>query len=208
MTTRPRSLASLGALVLLLASMLVPAATLAHAELDVATPANGATVEGSPPEISGTFTQDVEPDESSLQLRDAEGTVIAEGGPVADDPRGMAIAEFPDLAPGEYEVRWTTLSAEDGELVRGTWSFTVTAAPTPSPSPTPSPTVAPSATIAPTPSPPEAPSPTVAPSPSADGGDSTGDPNDVILPILIALVLVAIVGGFLLTRRGRTTPPA
>ena len=47
----------------------------------------------------------------------------------------------------------------------------------------------------------------VAPSPSGDGGSSAGDTNDVILPIIVALALVAIVGGFLLTRRGRATPP-
>ena len=208
MTTRPRALASLGALLLLLLSLLLPAGTLAHAELDVATPADGATVEGTPAGISGTFTQDVEPDESSLQLRDGAGTVIAEGGPVAADPRRMAIDDVPELAPGVYEVRWTTLSAEDGELVRGTWSFAVVAAPTPSPSPTPSPTVAPSATVPPTSSTAVAPSPTAVPSPSADGGTSIGDSSDVLLPILAALALVALVGGFLLTRRGRTTPPA
>ncbi len=129
-------------------SILLPAAAMAHAELDTPTPTDGATVRGTPPTIEGTFTQDVAANGSSLQVRDAGGTVVATGSVDPDKPRRMAIDPVPVLPPGTYEVRWTTFSAEDGEgPERGTWTFTVTAPPTPEPTP------APSAAHAPTPQP-------------------------------------------------------
>jgi methionine-rich copper-binding protein CopC len=175
----------------------------------VPTPADEAMVDGSPPEVSGTFTQDLVPDSSAMQLRTIDGEVVAEGVPDPADPRRMAITDLPELSAGEYEVRWTTISAEDDEVARGTWTFTVAATPTPTAAP--SPTATPSATAAPSvdPSPTPVPTATPAPSPSGDGGTGTGDTTaDAILPIIIALALVALVGGFLLTRRNRTTPPA
>ena len=54
--------------------------------------------------------------------------------------RIAVVLGLPELAPGGYEVRWTTLSTEDGELERGTWSFKVTAAATAVPTPTQAPT--------------------------------------------------------------------
>src|SRR6187431_627938 len=159
MTTASRSgRCGAAAVTLALGLLLVlPAIATAHADLDVPTPADGSTVEGQPAEVSGTFTQDINPDGSSLQLRDANGTVVAEGGVDPSDPRRMAITDLPELAPGVYEVRWTTISAEDDELDRDTWSFTVVAAPSPTPSPTAAPTgsatasASPSSTIAPSP---------------------------------------------------------
>ena len=208
MTTRLRSLAPLGALLLFVASMLLPAGVLAHAELEATLPDDAATVEGSPAEISATFSEALVIDGSSLTLRDATGTELANGGLDPADQARLLIDPVPELAPGDYEVQWVA-ATDDGHLERGTWTFAVTAAPTPSPTPTPSPSAVPSATAseAPSPSPSVAASPTAAPSPSADGGSSAGDSNDVILPIIVALALVAIVGGFLLTRRGRATPP-
>jgi hypothetical protein len=123
------------------------------------------------------------------------------------DPARLVIDPVPELAPGTYEVRWTSVT-DDGHVERDTWTFTVTAPPTPSPSPTPSSSAAPSATPEPPPTPSPVPTPTVAPSPSADGGDPAGSGNDVILPIILGLALVGLVAGFLVTRRGRTTPPA
>lgn len=186
----------------IVAGLLLPVAVAAHSALDVPTPADGSTVEGPPPVIDGTFTQDLA-DGSSLQLRSADGTAIADGAVDADDPRRMAIEPVPALAPGVYEVRWTTFSAEDGEgPVRGTWSFTVTAQPTPEPtaeptpsdSPTSEPTAEPSAAAS------DAPSP--APSPSGDGDPPASD-AEVVLPIVAGLAIVVGAGLILLRRRGR-----
>jgi hypothetical protein len=198
--------------------LFVPATVLAHAELSRSRPADGATVEGTPDEIVGRFTQDIDPDGSSMLLRDPAGTTIAEGALDPDDDRRMLISPVPALAPGEYTVRWTTNSAEDGEIARGTWSFTVVAAPSPSPSaiPTASPTVEatagtsaeppPSAVASPEPSPTAVASAEPSPSPSPEP-DSTAGSGDVAIPIIAGLAIVAVVAGFLLSRR-RGTPTA
>jgi len=201
--SRPRLLATIAGLCIL---VLLPATVVAHAELDRARPEDGVTVEGTPDEIVGRFTQDIDPDGSSMLLRDPAGTTIAEGALDPENDRRMVIGDVPDLAPGEYTVRWTTNSAEDGEIARGTWSFTVVAAPTaePTATPTPSatataaPSVTPAATGAPTPTAQLSPTPEPTPPPSGASGE-----GDVVLPIVAGLAIVAVAGGYLLTRRGR-----
>ena len=192
----------------------LPAMVVAHAALDVATPADGASIVGAPTEVAGTFTQNLEHDGSSLQLRDATGQVVATGRVDPADDRRMVVTDLPDLPPGEYEVRWTTLSAEDGELDRDTWTFTVVAAPTTSPTPTSAPTDVPSpaasspAVSSPSPTAAVTASATAAPSPTAGGGSTGGGGGDAFLPIIAGLALVLIAGVVLLGRRGRSGPPA
>lgn len=186
----------LGALTALTAAFLLlfPATAAAHAELDVPTPADGA-VGGTPSEISGTFTQPIDPDGSSLVLRNTNDEVVARGGPDPDDDHRMVISDLPFLSSADYEVQWTTISAEDGELARGTWSFTVSpprkTPGTPAPSAT-APEATPELTVAPSPT--DTPAP---PDPTSTAGD------DVVLPIIVALALVLLAAGFLLSRRGR-----
>lgn len=204
----------------ILALFIFPSVALAHAELEKATPKDGATVEGTPVQIVGTYSEAMDPKGSSLRLLDAGGTAIAKGGVDPDDDKRMSITDIPELAPGAYTVKSTTKSAEDGDIDRKEWSFTVVAAPTPSPSPTPTPTSPPSATPAasPTPASPSstetpiptstaAPTPnaTPSPAPSANGSDTSGG-GDVLLPIIAAVVIVAVIAGILFNRRDR--PPA
>jgi hypothetical protein len=107
------------------------------------------------------------------------------------------------LGPGSYKVQWTSVAA-DKDVARGTFSFTVLE-PTPAPpTPTPAPTAAPS--DAPSESPTGAPSaapasraPTASPTPSPD----TAGAADVLVPVIAALVLVVVAGAWLL-RRGRS----
>ena len=184
-----------------LIAFLVPGSVAAHAALDVPTPADGTTVQGTPTEVAGTFTQDLETDGSSLQLRNAAGDVLAMGAVDPADARRMIITALPELEPGDYEVRWVTLSAEDGELERDTWTFTVVAAAgtTMAPTTTPSPTLT-------------SPTPTVAPTiePSEDASSFTDFDNsnpsgtDVLLPIVAGLAIVLVAAGALLRRRGQS----
>lgn len=181
----------------------------AHAELLETTPEDGATVEGSLTEVVASFSEAIDQDGSGLVLRDAAGDEVASGGVDPDDDTRLVIADVPDLAPGEYEVRWTAAS-DDGHLERDTWTFTVTAAPTPTP--TAIPTAAPSATATAVPSeapttaptdPPSAPA-SVAASPTPGGDEEpAASTGDVLLPIIVGLAIVGLVGGVLLSRRRR-----
>jgi len=184
-------------------ALLAPGLILAHAQLDTPTPANGSTVTTPVTEVAGTFTERVKVDGSKLVVKLAGGATVAQGGRDPSDNKRMVATPAAPLGPGSYLVEWTTISADDGELARGTWTFTV--APVPTPSPTAVATAAASGTAVATSSvaPATAP-PSIAPTPlpSADGG-TTGSGSDVILPIVIALVVLAAGAAYLFSRRGR-----
>ena len=193
----------LGAVVVAFAAALIlPTTVAAHAELQTATPKDGATVAGSPPGISGTYSEAMTTSGSSLVLLGPDGKQVATGGVDPANDRRMTIDPVPDLVPGMYTVKSTTKSAADGDIDRKEWTFTVV------PAPAPTPTLAPSATAAP--SVPAAlasasPTPNASPAPSGavDGTSSGG--GDVVLPIIAALAIVGVGGALLLGRRGRTS---
>ena len=184
--------------------LLLPTAVAAHAELLETTPADGATVVGTPEELVAVFDDELVVDESSLSIRNAQGERLAVGGVDPNEPTHLLIADVPELAVGTYEMRWTA-GTDDGHVERGTWRFTVAqASATPEPTETASPSAAATATASAT----LAPSATPAPTPSASAAptDPTGAAgNDVILPIIAALAIVLIAAAALLSRRSR--PP-
>ncbi len=192
-----------GAALLLLASfamLISPGVAAAHADLVTATPADKATVPAPVTEVSGIFSEAMTPSGSSLLVKDTSGATVA-GGTVdpADTTRMVATPATP-LGAGSYSVEWTSNSV-DLDVERGTWTFAVTAAP-PSAAATPSAasSAAPSASagvVKPSAS------AGLTPLPSAAGG-TTGS-GDVILPILVALVVIAAGSVYLLSRRNR--PP-
>jgi hypothetical protein len=109
------------------------------------------------------------------------------------------------LGNGTYEVQSTSVSADDGDIERVQWTFTVAVAASPSPTEVPSVSAGTSSSPEATPSMVPSASATEAPSPSPAPGDSTSDSSNVILPIIAALAIVAIGGVYLLNRnRGRT----
>lgn len=197
---QPRRLAARAAATLIaaLAVLAIPSPIAAHAELDSITPADRSTV--SPPSsIVAVFTEQLDPAKSSLALVDASGAVIAKGG-VVDPNQTLTLTLDPaTIAPGAYTVRWTSASAADGDLDHGTTTFTVAAAP--SPSPTIASSAPPSAPGSMSPS--IAPSiPSVAPSPSTPPAVPTSSSSDAVIPIVVALLVLAALGLWLL--RGRT----
>jgi hypothetical protein len=139
-----------------------------------------------------------------MSLLDEGGETIATGG---IDPANASRLRIdpPDLDPGDYEVQWKAF-ADDGHLETGTFTFTVSAPVTPPPSLAPEPSeevsVPPSASAAPTVSVPPTPSPTAEPSPPANAAGA----NDVLLPIIAAVVIVGALGGYLLMRRRPAGP--
>jgi methionine-rich copper-binding protein CopC len=168
-------------------AMLLPVSVVAHAELETSSPTDGSTVPG-PFEgpIVLTFSADLV-EGSKADLVDAGGGKIASA--VVDGPgANMTITVEVPLGPDDYDVKWVSV-AENGDLERGTVSFTV-APPPPTPQPTPEATPTPvvSASAAPaTPSP--APTLSASSEPSvtpvdAEGSASTGDE---VIPIVVAL---------------------
>lgn len=196
---RPLLRALVGAL-LFSQMLLVPAS--AHAALESATPGPADEVAGSPDEVVLRFSQDLDPSRTSIEVRNAAGAGVARGGELGEGQREFRLA-VPELSPGVYEVRWTSFSAEDGELARDAYTFTVVAAASPSPSPTASATAAtsPSATPAPT----LATTTPAAPSPSADAtggeGSESADAAGVLAPIIAALLVVGAIALWLARRR-------
>ncbi len=187
----------------LLASIALP--VFAHAELKTATPGPGETVTGSPPELVARFSQDLDPSKTTLEVRDASGARIVRGGEPGNGPREFRLA-LPALEPGEYEVRWTSSSSEDGEIARGTYTFKVVAAATPTPTPiaTPGATIEPSGSTSepptPSPAPPTlAPSPTPAASPEPD--PAAASDGAALIPIVVVLLAVLGIGAWALRRQ-------
>jgi methionine-rich copper-binding protein CopC len=180
---------------LVAALLVVPGVALGHAALDTATPGPGDEVVGSPEEIVATFTQDLDMSRTAMTVRDASDTIVADGPVLGDGPRELRLA-LPELAPGEYEVRWTSFSAEDSELERGTYSFTVLAAPSPTLAPTPA------ATDDPTTAPATAAPATLGPTPVASAAPASPDDGvAALLPIGIGAVVLIALGAWLMRRR-------
>ncbi len=187
-------------------SLLVPGAVLGHAELDTVSPADKSTVQGTPP-IKMTFTETLDPAKSSITLISSSGAVIDGKSSVPSGGSGkeMDFAVNGELQSETYTIRWTTASAQDGDIARGTTTFTVVAASAPPPSPTssaqasvePSGAESPSATAA----------STVAPSPSASPTTPASSTSDAVIPIVVVLVVLAGLGLWLLRGRGRARGP-
>ncbi len=182
----------------LLASIAAP--VFAHAELKTATPGPGDTVSGSPSELVARFSQDLDPSKTTLEVRDASGARIVRGGEPGSGPREFRLT-LPALEPGDYEVRWTSSSSEDGEIARGTYTFEVVPEPTPAPAGTPAPTPVatnePSASTSGPPTQTPAP-PTLAPSPTPDPGIASD--GAILIPIVVVLLAVLGVGAWALRR--------
>ena len=188
--------------------LLVPSLVVAHSELQTPTPADKSTVTTPVTTVSGMFTESIKKDGSSLLVKDSTGATVAQGGVDPADDKVMTASPTTPLANGTYTVQWTTISADDGDLARGTWTFTVAVVATPSPTATAAASASAAPTATPTAAPTVAPTTAASPSPSGGGSDTSGGGSDVILPIVIALVVLGAGAAYLLSRRGRPTPSA
>jgi methionine-rich copper-binding protein CopC len=188
-----------------LVTALLIAATVAlgHAELATVTPADKSTVTAPLAEIVMTFTEPVAPANSSIKLVDSSNKVVVDGSTVdAGDAKTMRLAVPSALPPGAYTVRWTTKSALDGDLYHGTTAFTLNAAPSvPPPSP---PSASPSAAAASASAAPSA-SSSIAPAPSASAAPAipASSTGDAVIPVVVALIVLAGLGLWLLRSRAR-----
>ena len=109
-------------LVSLLLLSLTPVAAQAHAFLDHASPLVGSTVAAAPHEVALTFTQNLEPAFSTVQVTDAGGARVDEG--KAQVSGNTMTIGLKSLGPGSYKVHWHALSV-DTHSSEGTFTFHV-----------------------------------------------------------------------------------
>ena len=174
---------------------------MAHSELETAEPSDDAVVIGSPTELVTTWSQDLDPSRTSLDVRAPDGSRVVRVGWVnRAAPRRMTLV-LPELAPGTYEVRWTSFSAEDDELARGRYRFTVEAEPSPTPTQRPSSTPEPASTASTTPTGPATSTPSAVASPAPEPPPADGSGPAVVVPIVVAALVVLAVAAWILNRR-------
>jgi len=98
----------------------------AHALLRASDPADGASVDQPPRQVTLTFTERPEPRLSVVHVLDAGGRQVEAGGaePVAGNPQQLRVP-LGDLPDGTYTVAWRTVSRDDGHVTAGAFAFGV-----------------------------------------------------------------------------------
>jgi copper resistance protein C len=109
---------------IIIVSLLIVAcgAAQAHAFLDHASPLVGSTVATAPHEVTLTFTQNLEPAFSTVEVTDASGAHVDTGkAQVSGNTMRIGLKAS---GPGTYRVRWHALSV-DTHTTEGTFTFHV-----------------------------------------------------------------------------------
>ena len=97
----------------------------AHAMLDHASPAVGATVASAPRQVVLWFTQNLEPAFSTIEVRNLQGTAVQIGKARVDlGNRTELRVSLKSLPPGTYKVIWRVLSV-DTHRTQGSFNFSV-----------------------------------------------------------------------------------
>ncbi|ORM75068.1 hypothetical protein HA48_01020 [Pantoea wallisii] len=99
---------------------------LAHAHLQTPVPGENATVDHSPQQLTLTFTEDVEPAFSGIELLNEQNQPVAvEKMQRNDKQHDQLIVPIGEPLPaGRYQVKWHVLSV-DGHKTKGSYSFSV-----------------------------------------------------------------------------------
>lgn len=103
------------ALVALLMLAVIPAQ--AHGYIVRAIPEDRAVLERPPARLQYWFSEGLEPEFSTLRLRDQNGVVVAEGGVSPDDTALMTLRVPNDLPDGAYIVELRPAFASDGHVI-------------------------------------------------------------------------------------------
>jgi methionine-rich copper-binding protein CopC len=100
-------------------------ASYAHAHLDRAAPAAGATVATAPSEVTLHFTERLEPLFSAVVVRDAAGQQVDKRDARVDEAdRNILRVSLQPLGPGQYKVEWRVISV-DTHASKGDYSFRI-----------------------------------------------------------------------------------
>lgn len=129
------ALVGLGMLCMTAATAFAAPALPAHAKVWKSDPAIGSTIAQAPSKVTVFALEDINPDPAQSYLQvygpsaDATDTLISQGKSQVSlsDPKQMSVNITPNSghANGVYVVFWRTVSADDGDAVSGTFSFTV-----------------------------------------------------------------------------------
>jgi methionine-rich copper-binding protein CopC len=110
-----------------LAVLSLTAGALAHAFLDHADPKVGSTPDKPPTTVRIWFTEEIEPDFSSIQVRDSNGKEVDnQDSKVDTNDKKLLTVSLANLPPGKYQVHWHVV-ASDTHTTEGDFSFTVKA---------------------------------------------------------------------------------
>jgi copper resistance protein C len=94
----------------------------AHAFLDHASPLVGSTVPTAPSELTLSFTQNLEPAFSNVQVTGPSGARVDQGKPqISGNTMRVGLKA---AGPGTYHVRWHALSV-DTHTTQGSFAFHV-----------------------------------------------------------------------------------
>ena len=98
----------------------------AHAELQASVPQKNAVLKTAPSEVAIDFSEEVDPKLSRIVVKDAQGKEVdkADGHVAADNAKHFSVDLNP-LKAGVYSVHWTSVAAEDGHKLSGTFKFTI-----------------------------------------------------------------------------------
>ncbi|HLG75270.1 MAG TPA: copper resistance protein CopC [Ktedonobacteraceae bacterium] len=118
-----------------LLALLYSSSAFAHAQYDHSNPpANAHMPSGHPPaHVEVWFTEHIEPAFSWLEIYDAHRQRVDRDDchPLPNDSYGLTISLHPHLPDGAYTVVFHTVSADDGHVVTGSFSFAVGSGPLP-----------------------------------------------------------------------------
>ena len=110
----------------LLVALAAPAG--AHTELVATEPADGATVETSPPQVLLRFGDEVVPAADGITVVGTDGLRADTGEVTKPDDTTIVVGLRPALPAGAYAVEWEIL-APDGDVQEGAFTFTVASGP-------------------------------------------------------------------------------
>ncbi|MDZ7278190.1 copper homeostasis periplasmic binding protein CopC [Pantoea eucrina] len=115
-----------GALMLTTFSLLFSGLALAHAHLKTPSPADNAQLTSSPTSLTLTFSEDIEPAFSGVELlNDHQQPVALKKAAVnPEQPAQLIVPLSQPLVAGEYHVKWHVLSV-DGHKTQGSYRFSV-----------------------------------------------------------------------------------
>lgn len=104
-----------------------PVGAFAHAILVRSQPAPGAELNSSPAQITATFSEPLNPQLSNLTVIGPGGSPVGSSSRTAAGGTELVVQPLSRLGRGIYQVRWHSVSADDGHALDGAYYFGVQA---------------------------------------------------------------------------------